>query len=560
MKWLFTIFAVLFLSMAVFAYQLGLDNNQEWGRGRIILLTGGLASLGAGTIIHFWGAKAASIINKYLSTLNKSFSRTNQITIASILAAVLTITIYSWVLQLDQRIIRRVEKQDYDYYSELAKSFKGGRLYIADAPPPELLALDNPYDYFLRRQLGIENFPWDVSLYKGKFYLYWGPVPAVLLTAFNLNQLSNIADFHLAFVFACGVFLYMALLIRSFWKNSIRYSPAWLLTFLLFVVGLSTPVTIILKGAMVYEAAIFGSQFFFIGGFYWLYSALRDDKPVIWKLALATAHWALAVGTRIIILPSVLFCVGFTLVYAIRCYSYTKIKASISILAALLLPLILAGIGLAWYNWARFDSIFEFGLTYQLANIDYTKFEGLFSISRISYNTKLYFAYPLKMMPKFPYISRIEYLHSNDRLGGLFYITPYIFLSILPVYHLFKKLFIPKKFFAPGTKYTLAEPWLFFALLGSGSISILILMSYYFVAMRFIEDFMPALLILITIQIGRSHDDLFENKTLKRSLSAIVVALGLITITANLLLAMPGNGIAFMLNFINAISKFMGLK
>lgn len=555
MKWLFFILAILFLPMATFAYQLGLDNNQEWGKGRIILLIAGLASLTIGTVIHFWGAKVTSNVNKALSAINKSFSRTSQITIASFFAAAITITIYSWVLQLDQKMIQRVEKQDYDYYSELAKGFKGGHLYIKDVPPPELLALDNPYDYFLRKELGVENFPWDVSLYKGRFYLYWGPAPAILLLLFSDDYLSNIADFHLVFVFISGTFIYLALLITTFWHKSLTQPPAWLLFFLLVVVGLSTPALIMLRDGRIYEAAISGGQFFFIGGCYWAYASMLSDKPNLWKLALSSTHLGLAVCTRFTILPIAIICACLTLIFILRVFEY---KSAPFLFSAMILPLTLIGCALAWYNWARFGSIFEFGTTYQLTNMDYANFTGSFSFSRIVENAKIYLLHPLQITNKFPYINRIEYLHSSERMGGLLYLTPYMLLLPLIIPHIIRTLLRSKKIFRSGTSSELAETWLLFTASGSWIISFTMIMSFWFITMRYMEDFMPVLLILITTQIGINYDKFSKKLNQRKFLVLAIILLGAITIFANLLITIPPSGLKSVSTFFNLVSNIIG--
>lgn len=229
-------------------------------------------------------------------------------------------------------------------------------------------------------------------------------------------------------------------------------------------------------------------------------------------------------------------------------------------MAVVSFPLIIAGLGLGWYNWARFDSIFEFGLTYQLANADYTNFQNIFSTSRISQNVNLYFTHPIKILPRFPYLTRIEYVNSNDRLAGLVYISPYFFLLIFPLLQLTRNLFSLKKIFSSDAQNNVPDHWLFHALLGSGLISLLIILSYYFVAMRFMEDFMPALMTAITIQIGREYDALREKNIRRIILTFIVVLLAGITLTASFLLAVPAEGIGFAVNALNAISKLLGLK
>ena len=95
------------------------------------------------------------------------------------------------------------------------------------------------------------------------------------------------------------------------------------------------------------------------------------------------------------------------------------------------------GLGLAVYNFARFENILEFGLTYQLANIDYTNFQNVFSPSRVRQNLYVYFLYPVRLLSRFPFIHRMEYLNSNDRMAGLLFVAPFFILA-LPLFWLKK--------------------------------------------------------------------------------------------------------------------------
>jgi hypothetical protein len=70
------------------------------------------------------------------------------------------------------------------YYDRQADAFLAGSLSLLEKPPAELLALANPYDYHNREGLG---YLWDASLYRGKYYLYWGPVPALVAAGVKLN-------------------------------------------------------------------------------------------------------------------------------------------------------------------------------------------------------------------------------------------------------------------------------------------------------------------------------------------------------------------------------------
>ena len=541
---------------AIFANQLGLDNNESWGGGRTLLLRLGIVLILMGVLFHFFYTKAADFYNRAEAKIHNTIDRPRRITITSTLTVLFVFFTYIWFMQPGQRVVGT----DYEYYIALAKSFKEGRLYLNVEPSPELLGLENPYNYRERQEKGVDNFPWDLSLYADKFYVYWGPIPALLITILSDQLLSKMGDFHLALFFACGIAAYTTMFLSIYWNKSLIKAPARVLGYLLLTICLATPVAILLKGARIYEAAIFGSQCFFIGGIFWAYAALQNDIPSNWKLSLASIHWSLAVGTRVLILPAVLFCIIITLITLIQIYKKQHGKLPAAIILALIMPLAAIGCSIAWYNYARFDSIFEFGLKYQLATIDYTQASNIFSFSRIPDNLKLYFTHPLKITTRFPFISRIEYPNSNDRLGGILYITPYIILLLLPAFSILKKTFQRQNSLIQEVKIKELDSWTQQILMGAGLITALILMSYYFVAMRFIEDFLPPLLILTTFYIGHLYESYPQKENIRKGLLAATFLLALVTLVTNTLLAIPISGTEFMLNFINSAQKLLGLR
>src|SRR3954469_23004379 len=62
----------------------------------------------------------------------------------------------------------------------LADAFRHRRMSLLTEPPPELVALPNPYDAKANRTFR-EQGAHDLALYRGPYYLYWGPLPALLL-------------------------------------------------------------------------------------------------------------------------------------------------------------------------------------------------------------------------------------------------------------------------------------------------------------------------------------------------------------------------------------------
>ena len=65
-------------------------------------------------------------------------------------------------------------------YELMAESLLQGRLDLPCEASPELKAMDNPYDYNMREQLGVE-YHWDHAYKDGHYYMYFGVVPALVL-------------------------------------------------------------------------------------------------------------------------------------------------------------------------------------------------------------------------------------------------------------------------------------------------------------------------------------------------------------------------------------------
>ena len=64
------------------------------------------------------------------------------------------------------------------YFEMLAHAFLDGNTYLHIQPFPRLLAQANPYD-----PAHSNLWLWDATLHEGRYYLYWGPVPALLVAA-----------------------------------------------------------------------------------------------------------------------------------------------------------------------------------------------------------------------------------------------------------------------------------------------------------------------------------------------------------------------------------------
>lgn len=543
MKKAIVLVGLILIGFAIFARQLGIDNDSGWGTGRILILAAGLSIVAIGLIAfrfpeHFSRLTYFVLDKKYL-----------------ILAAMLVAVIYAWVSQVNIKFLRT----DIHYYGELAQSFKSGQLHLAEEPSAALLALADPYDYDLRTESKVEDFPWDASLYNGKFYLYYGPVPAVFLSVLSKGLIAQVADRHLVIVFAFGLFLYGLLIVHDFFARTIPNAPDWLVALCALTFGLTAPSAIMVQESRLYQVAVFGAQFFFIGGCYWAYAAMTKDRLFIWKLVLAGIHWALVLGTRVSIAPVVLFAVTSTIISIWLLYKPSLREITIPALA-IGIPMLAAAVSLAWYNWARFGSISEFGLTYTLTNIDYTKAQDLFALDRIAPNFYNYFLHPLQVSRHFPYLTRIEYVTSNERLGGLLYIAPYILFALLPVILGIRMLTMQKKVSLPSLSDIRPESWLLVTSAGAAIIGSVTILSFLTVELRYIEDFMPSLLLFTNAHIGLEYSRLENRAGWQKLFIFLVVVLALLTMVASTLVALKSTSLGIAVDLIDSILRILNVK
>ncbi len=403
-----------------------------------------------------------------------------------------------------------------DYYDKLATAFQQGHTYLDISPSAELLTLSNPYDPQARLNI---DYPDDASLYKGKFYLYWGPVPSLLLAMIKVFSHINVYDQYFVFVFSVGTFIFNSLLIYSIKKRFFYQMSNWEFIAGIALVGWVGPFTWLLNSPTIYEAATLGGQFFFAGGFYFTYRGLEDDLSPS-KLVLAGIFLSCAVGTRVIQIFPALLLVAVSLASIWKKFTHRELisKAIVPILA-LLAPLTVSALGLAWYNYIRFDSIFEFGFNYSLAGPDLQTYRDvLFSPIYLFQNLHHYVFQSFKITNRFPIISPVfgavdsllPYYHLPtiyfaEKITGLLYSGPVFLLSLVPVYRFSLKRKYPISDGSIVNNDEILYKVTIGSLIGSFLLSFLPVLAFFWAAPRYICDFINPLLILTVI--GLWHID-----------------------------------------------------
>ena len=152
-----------------------------------------------------------------------------------------------------------------NFYAQLAQAFDHRQLSLLAKPDPSILALQNPYQYEGLRKKAI--YIWDVSLFNGKYYIYWGPAPAVIMAIIGLFHPIKSGDQYIVFASACGLFFVNILLLFGLWKRFFSDLPTWAFELIVLFVGLVSPLLWNLDDPEVYEASILFGQFLLLTGF-----------------------------------------------------------------------------------------------------------------------------------------------------------------------------------------------------------------------------------------------------------------------------------------------------
>jgi hypothetical protein len=329
------------------------------------------------------------------------------------------------------------------YYALLAEAFLNGQLHLLEQPTAQLLSAENPYDFYQRGQHS--EYLWDTSLYQGKYFLYFGAVPSLLfylpikvLLGFYPTDDLVIAVLSLATI---AVLFATCKRIAEKLVNTPLFGPPslWFL-----YIAFASSLSLQLGGAVYVVAAVSGMLFQSLA----LLCLLLTMSPQKAECRPTRWWWALLCGCAVIAAVGcrpthlVLVPIGAIMIVGAGVFA-ANTKNSLKNLCAFLLPVVIGGAAIAWYNYARFESIFEFGQRYQLSVTDFTSV-ALCSLERAVRNPTLVamqswyiFLQPIHVISQYPFVTfdRInpydlswgdpQYLGA-DPVTGLFFFSPLI--------------------------------------------------------------------------------------------------------------------------------------
>jgi tetratricopeptide (TPR) repeat protein len=425
------------------------------------------------------------------------------------------------------------------YYNRLVDGFAQGHLWLDLTPPAGLVNLPNPYDPKanapFHRQMYEPGRIHDLSYYRGRLYLYFSVVPAVVLfLPFHWLTGAYVSHQEACFIF-CGVgFLAGATLIDSIRRHCFPRAGPVAAAMATLCVGLVPLVPVVLQRPDVWEVAITASYAFWMLALLLLWEGLRRPNPS-WAILLGTGVTAgLAIGCR----PNEFLGAAILLLPLRRCVERDRSKG-VAVAALLILPMAVIGAGLLAYNYARFGNVLEFGQKYQLSQEGQAEsIVRHFDLGYLWYNFRLYFLEYPGWHSVFPFVRNAP--HPPMPAGHGIVENPIAVLTLLPFILCAAAVPWGRRRLDEGPRRSLTEmvgAILVLFVAGAGPVCL-----YFTTCARYQLEFVPALVLLAAIGFLAIAADSEPGRPLLQGLLGASVCAAAASIALNLLTAVNLRG------------------
>jgi hypothetical protein len=292
--------------------------------------------------------------------------------------------------------------QPEGHYNLQMLGFVRGHLHVALDPNPAMLALEDPYDPVANAAYRVH----DMSLWKGRYYLYFGAAPTLLIflpfhliTGMFLAEQAAVAGF-------CTVGLGMAAaLLLHLRRRGFQRVERWQMFIMVAALGLGCPTLLLTQSPQFYQVPIACAYALSTAGVYCLARMLTSSNR-------GRAGWLLMTGllfgltqaarpNYVLAMPMLFFPVWWCIKRSRRGF-FPRFKPFLFAFG----PVAVVGVALLAYNWARFGSPLEFGMRYQLAGQSFINFTPL-AWSNLVPHAADYLWQQMWWLPTFPFMDAI---------------------------------------------------------------------------------------------------------------------------------------------------------
>jgi len=305
------------------------------------------------------------------------------------------------------------------FYRMLADAFSIGQYHLIPLPSQELLSMADPY---APENVNVPGRIGDAVLYNGKYYLYFGPIPAIVLIMADWLFQTKFDNSFLIIFFLSLFAMMIFLIIYQIWRHKYPNIP-WFVPLLCMVTILwSFPLLWLVGRPAVYESAIIGGQAFLFAGLYLLLVNFNNEKASAILLFGAGCAFGLSIGTRWNLIMPIFFLSLFVLILLL--ISSLDFRFKIQLAASFFLPLLFLVMVYGIYNYRRFGSPLESGYKYTLVGRGRNPVNPL-SFVNIKNNLILYFLMPpADLSIKYPFITFAGVSDQVSDVYNVYGVTP----------------------------------------------------------------------------------------------------------------------------------------
>lgn len=346
-----------------------------------------------------------------------------------------------------------------DAYTQLLDAFLKGQLNLDVKADPRLATMNNPYDFGEREKLKVK-VTWDRPYYKGKYYVYFGMAPLLMAHAPIYFLTGHVPSLALA-CWWLGSLAVVAMLwgIRTMGRALIA-KPNLLLFLGVQLAAVSSSLVWYLQVGLSHYHMPYITEIFWLGILVGsIYSLFTPRDLLEAGQAVGGSHlrgWLrrvllLLAGVSIVLIvmsrPLVLL-MGLVLtlpaVWILFQENYrAKLKPFCLDALFAVVPVVIGACFVMWYNYVRFESITEFGQSYQLTVDDNSANKLVFAWPLLRNSLYYYLFEPLEYSKEFPFVM-VTLKHYFDT-GNYSFIVDRVALFTLPMMWFLAVFLLPRR-------------------------------------------------------------------------------------------------------------------
>lgn len=336
-------------------------------------------------------------------------------------------------------------KEIEDFYSvDFVHALSKGQVHLEREPSDKFKSLENPYDGGERTRAGLKrgsDYLWDVAYFEGKYYVYFGILPAILMLPYHLITGNYIGTPAVVLIFSLLTAISFKSLIKHIFKRYFSEVPFKFMVFSLIILLFGSQILWVNGIPRFYELSIISALFFAVTGINFVFCVLENEDKKYRYMFLASLFLSLSVACRPTQLLTSLVFLPILIMIFIK--NVKEKKDIVKNILAVAIPYLSIGIALMYYNYIRFGSIFEFGAGYQLTINDMKNLGNRPMTVGMGIVCSL-FSIP-HFLPNFPFmiyhnnlLTFYGYYYIENVMGGLFAMVP-ICLFIFGIYKMWKR-------------------------------------------------------------------------------------------------------------------------